>query len=126
MLLAKFGPHRDALQYAFIHSCNPSLEDNEVIAKWTYNVLVDALIRISAIPDAAMKPWIAGPGRQTMFHSGLVVYAHSSLKILSACDEQPKGLKRNIHTTNPLVFGKQQRTFVIMPYSTTIQQTLMK
>ena len=78
------------LQYAFIHSCHPSLEDNEVIAKWTYNVLVDALIRISTIPDAEMKPWIAGPGRQTMFHSGLVVYAHSSLKILSACDEQPK------------------------------------
>ena len=87
---------------------------------------MDALIRISTIPDEDMKPWIAGPGRQTMFHSGLVVYAHSSLKILSACDEQPKGLKRKIHTTTPLVFGMQQRAFVIMPYSTTIQQTLMK
>ena len=61
-----------------------------------------------------------------MLHYGLVVYAHSSLNILSACDEQPKGLNRKIHTTIPLVFGKQQRTVVIMPYSTTIQQTLMK
>ena len=61
-----------------------------------------------------------------MFHSGLAVYAHSSLKIWSACDEQPKGLKRKIRTTTPLVFGQQQRTFVIMPYSTSIQQTLMK
>ena len=55
-----------------------------------------------------------------------MVYAHSNLKILSACDEQPKGFKGNIHTTTPLVFGKQQRTFVIMPCSTTIQQTLLK
>ena len=105
---------------------HPSLEDNAVIAEWTYNVLVDALTRISTIPNEEMKPWIAGPGRQTMLHSGLVAYAHSSLKILSACDEQPKGLKHNIHTTNALVFGKQPRTFVIMPYSRTIQPTLTK
>ena len=68
----------------------PSLEDNAVIAEWTYNVLVDALIRISTVPDEDMKPWIVGPGRQTMFHVGLVAYAHCSLNILSACDEQPK------------------------------------
>ena len=36
-----------------------------------------------------------------------------------------KCLNRNIHTTTPLVFGKQQRTYVIVPYSTTIEQTLM-
>ena len=95
------------LQYAFIHSCHPSLEDNEIIAKWTYNVLVDALIRVSTIPTEDTKPWIYGPGRQTMFHTGLVVYAHSNLNILSACDEQPKVFKRKIHTTAPLVFGKQ-------------------
>jgi hypothetical protein len=35
MLLAKFGPHRDALQDALIRSCHPSLEDNAVIAEWT-------------------------------------------------------------------------------------------
>ena len=51
------------LQYAFTHSRHPALEDNAVIAEWTYNVLVDALIRISTIPDKDMKPWIAGPGR---------------------------------------------------------------
>ena len=61
-----------------------------------------------------------------MLHSGLAVYAHRSLNILPACDEHPKCLKHNIHTTTPLVFGKRQRTFVIMPYSTAIQQTLMK
>ena len=64
----------------------PSLEDNAVIAECTYNVLVDALIRMSTIPDEDMKPRIAGPGSKTMFHSGLVVYAHCSLKILSDCD----------------------------------------
>ena len=70
MLLAKFGPHWDALQYAFTHSCRPSLEDNAVIAEWTCNVLLDALIRMITIPDEDMKPWIVGPGRQTMFQSG--------------------------------------------------------
>ena len=68
-------------QYAFTYSCRPSLEDNTVIAEWTYNVLVDALIRIIIIPDEDMKPWIAGPGRETMLHSGLVVYSHSFLNI---------------------------------------------
>jgi len=126
MLLAKFGPHLDALQDAFTESCCPSLEDDAVISEWTYNVLVDALIRLSTIPDEEIEPWIAGPGKQTMFHSGLVVYANRSLKILSACDEQPKSLKRKIHTATPLVFGKQQRSFLIMPYSTGIQRTLMK
>ena len=125
MLLAKFGPHRDALQDAFTESCPPSLEDNAVIAEWTYNVLVDALIRLSTIPDEKMGPWIAG-GKQTMFHSGLVVYANCSLKILAACEQQPTCMKRKIHTTNTLVFGKQQRSFLIMPYSTAIQRTLMK
>ena len=59
-------------QDAFTYFCCPSLEDNTVIAEWTYNVLVGALIRISTIPDEDMKPWIVGLGRQTMFHAGLV------------------------------------------------------
>ena len=46
MSLAKFRPHRDTLQYAIAHSCHPLLEDNAVIAEWTSNVRVDALIRI--------------------------------------------------------------------------------
>ena len=69
MLLAKFGPHRDALQDAFTESCPPSLEDNAVIAEWTYNVLVDALIRLSTIPDEKMGPWIAG-GKKPCFILG--------------------------------------------------------
>ena len=59
------------LQDAFNQSGRPSLEDNAAIAAWTYNVLVDALIRISTVPAHDMKPLIVGPGRQTMFHSGL-------------------------------------------------------
>ena len=96
MLLAKFGPHRDALQDAFTETCCPSLEDDAVISEWTYNFLVDALIRLSTIPDEEMEPWIAGHGKQTMFHSGLVVYANCSLKY---CHHE-------IHTTISLVFGK--------------------
>ena len=80
MLLAKFGPHRDDLQDAFIHSCHPSLEDNEAIAKWTCNVLVDALIRIITIPDEDMKPWIAWAWQTN----------HVALWVGGLCPQQPK------------------------------------
>jgi hypothetical protein len=40
------------------------------------NVLVDALICVSTIPDEDRKQCIAGPGSKTMFHSGLEVHAH--------------------------------------------------
>ena len=61
-----------------------------------------------------------------MFHSGLVAYANCSLKILAACEQQPTCMKRKIHTANTLLFGKQQRSFLVMPYLTAIQRTLMK
>ena len=35
-------------------------------------------------------------------------------------------MKRKIHTANALLCGMQQRSFLIMPYSTAIQRTLMK
>ena len=76
MLLAKFGPHRDALQYAFTHSCRPSLENNAVIAEWTYNVRVGALICASAIPE----PWIAGHMQTN----------HVSFWVGGFCPRQPK------------------------------------
>ena len=113
------------LQDAFTESCPPSLEDNAVIAEWTCHVLVDALIRLSTIPDEKMGPWIVG-GKQTMCHSVLVVYANCSLKLLAACEQHTTCMQRNLHTANTLVFGKQQRSFLIKPYSTTIQRTLMK
>ena len=130
MLLAKFGPHRDALQDAFIESCRPSLEDNAVIAEWTYNALVDALVRLSATPDEKMGPWIVGPGTQTMCHYGLMVYAGlcqlQPKDIWAVCEQEPKCMRRTIHTANSLFFGKQPRSFFIMPYSPAIQRTLMK
>ena len=45
---------------------------------------------------------------------------------MAACEQQPTCMKRKIHTANTLVFGKQQRSFLIIPYSTAIQRTLMK
>ncbi|MFM7987276.1 MAG: hypothetical protein ACKPKO_48980, partial [Candidatus Fonsibacter sp.] len=56
MLLATFRPHRDALQEAFVDSCHPSLVDKAVVAEWTYNVIVDALIRLSTVPTEEMEP----------------------------------------------------------------------
>ena len=38
----------------------------------------------------------------------------------------PKALSARSTQATPLVFGKQQRSFLIMPYSTATQRTLMK
>ena len=91
------------LQDAVTYFWHPMLEDDAVIAEWTYNVLVDALIRLSTIPDEKIGPWVVG-GKQTMLHSGLVVYANCSLKILAACEQQPTCVKRRLHTASTLVF----------------------
>ena len=83
MLLAKFGPHRDALSHAFLHTPKP--EQDALDLKWTYDVIVAALVALSSMDAKVMDPWFAGPGLRTTHHSGLVVYAHVSLKLMCAC-----------------------------------------
>ena len=61
-----------------------------------------------------MDPWFAGPGKTSAHHTGLVVYAHDSLKIMVACDAEPRKKRRALK----LVFGKHEpREFRIQPYS---------
>ena len=55
-LLARFGPHRHTLHEAFMESCRPYAEDDAALSEWTYNVLVNALIRLSTLPDEEMEP----------------------------------------------------------------------
>ena len=87
MLLAKLGPHRDALHDAFLST--PKLDRDRFHLKWTYNVIMAALVALSSTDADIMDPWIAGPGKMSTHHIGLVVYANCSLKTLVACDEEP-------------------------------------
>ena len=78
MMLAKFGPHRDALNDAFLKVRKPDNDPSEL--RWTYLVIVAALVTLSSIDSSIMDQWFAGPGRMTTHHSGLVVYSNRSLK----------------------------------------------
>ena len=121
MLLAKFGPHRDALHHAFLHT--PKQEQNALDLKWTYDVIVAALVALSSMDTKVMDPWFAGPGKTSAHHSGLVVYAHVSLKIMVACDAEPNPRKRR----RALVFGKHEpRGFLIQPYSKDLENKLIE
>ena len=77
MMLAKLGPRRDALAYAFQKVPKPDNDPSEL--QWTYLVIVAALVTLSRIDNSIMEEWFSGPGRQTTHHSGLVVYSHVSL-----------------------------------------------
>ena len=70
MMLANFGPHRDALAYAFQKVPKPDNDPSEL--QWTYLVIVEALASLSRTGISIMEPWFAGPGRGTTHHSGLV------------------------------------------------------
>ena len=70
-----------------------------------------ALVALSSMDTEAMDPWIAGPGKTSMSHSGLVVYAHVSLKIMVACDEEPRRNRRALK----LVFGEACATRIPNP-----------
>lgn len=126
MMLAKFGPHREALNDAFLITPKPSNDPLDL--KWTYDVIVAALIVLSNVSTEVMDPWLAGPGRMSTHHSGLVVYAHCSLKIMTAVDDKPKCKKSRMESSghHHLVFGKQERVFRILPFSDQLKNTLRK
>ena len=107
MLLAKYGPHRDALQEARVHIGAPPEPHNDAKAsRWAYDVVVEALRRIAKVPHARMQPWWDGPGKHTSHHSGLVVIAHRTLGILTPMD-QPKPKKSTPRGKKPTPKGKK-------------------
>ena len=126
MMLAKFGPHRDALAHAFQKVPKPDNDPMEL--QWTYCVLVAALVSISRIDISIMEDWFAGPGRGTTHHSGLAVYAHKSLNILTPCDGELPRKKRTGGPNSPevLEIGKQARAFRIQTYTPELGETLAK
>ena len=77
MLLAKFGPHRDALDDAFLHT--PKQEQDALDLKWTYDVIVAALVALSSMDTKVMDPGFVGHGDTSAHHTGLVVCAHASM-----------------------------------------------
>ena len=95
MMLAKFGPHRDALAYAFQKVPKPDNDPSEL--QWTYLVIVAALVTLSRIDISIMDQWFAGPGRGTTHHSGLAVYSHRSRALLTPCNgDLPRNKRRGV------------------------------
>ena len=120
-----------------------------------YGILIDALRSLTKLTDEEMAPWLAGPGRQTTHHSGLVVYAHQSLKILTPSDhrkgsakrqaspeissnrkvgpkrkaraksEQKLGAKKSKGKIEVLLLNKEKRPFLVEPYSQSIEDALL-
>ena len=117
MLLAKYGPHRDALHDAFMRT--PKLASDPSDIKWTYLVIVAALVSLNCLDDNVLDPWRDGPGTNAQHHSGLIVYSNTSLKILIKCDAGPPPRKKR-----RCVFGKGQEEFLIQPYSHQIELLL--
>ena len=72
----------------------PKPDNDPSELQWTYLVIVAALVTLSRIDISIMDEWLSGPGRQTTHHSGLVVYSHVSLKILTPCDGELPRTKR--------------------------------
>ena len=68
MLLAKCGPRRDALAYAFPKVPKPDNDPSEL--QWTYRVIVAALVTLSSIGISIMDQWFAGPGRMARTIAG--------------------------------------------------------
>ena len=78
-ILAKYGPHRDALCKAYAELFDPNSSDVEA---QTYCILQKAVANIQDIPPNDMAKWRRGPGKNTAYHSGLSVYLKQSVKLL--------------------------------------------
>ena len=78
-ILAKYGPHRDALCKAYAEWFDPNSSDMEA---QTYCILQKAVANIQDIPPDDMAKWHRGPGKHAAYYSGLSVYITQSLKLL--------------------------------------------
>ena len=96
--------------------------------RWTYLVIVAALVTLSSIDSSSMDQWFAGPGRMTTHHSGLVVYSNRSLNILTPCKWRAASQTsaRGPNSPQVLVFGKKARAFRIQPYTPELGAALAK
>ena len=118
MLVAKYGPHRDALNKAFQKQQQSKFKSDLELADYT--VLCQAVQEISKVCDSKMKPWFQGPGFQTSHHSGLGAFMHTSLKIISPKRPRAKSDRPTVR------LGRKRRCYVIRALDDKIRASLQQ
>jgi len=97
-LLAKYGPHRDALAGAAKVMAGQRAHTEP--AEWLRVVLEKSLQLLDGV--ALGEEWTLNVGRGTSHHSGLVSFANRALGMLKAC---------SVHTKGALHLGNAGRCF---------------
>lgn len=89
-ILAKYGPHRDALAASAAELAGQRAQTPP--PEWLHKVLQGTMLRLSGtiLSDA----WILNVGSGVTFHSGLVPFVHCSLRMLRPCAKGAKGVLR--------------------------------
>lgn len=87
MVVAKYGPHREALAASAAELAGQRAGTEPVT--WLHAVLQRAIQMLSG--TVLSDVWVLNVGRGTTHHSGLVTFAVCSLRMLRSCSKQAKG-----------------------------------
>ena len=113
-IVAKYGPHRDALADAMRHASSAATKalDNEELL---HAALVGSLGQLSG--QCLASAWRRNVGRTNAHHGGLVRYAHATLKLLLPA-------KRRSNLQGLVHLGLSKRPFRLAPLSDALRQRL--
>lgn len=110
-LLAKYGPHRDSMEAAWIEQTSKQPKADAV--QLVYDVLVATLQKIDG---TKLRPcWVESVGRNCAHHSGLIPFANTSLGILQPSPKATKGTLR---------LGQEGRHFLVEELTPTVRSRL--
>ena len=116
-LLAKFTPHRDAIEEAWAeHVAKDPKGYSRDPVMMTYNVLRDSLQRLHREPLS--QEWIDNVGRNTMYHGGLFPFANRSLGILMPAQEAAAS------RLGALRLGQNGRPFLLVKLTDTLKRNI--
>ena len=110
-VLAKYGPHREAILAACEVASRGRNNSPQMLGlsgvEDLYNILVDSLIRMSKISHADLEVWTRNVGRN-MRGVGLVNYCRATLGLIS---------KSSGSGETSYCFGKSATAYTITPFS---------
>lgn len=120
-LLAKYGPHRQALASAWATEAKKAepkdakdkvqAKGQEAVCRRNFKIMAMALTALHEVPLG--EAWTANVGRGTTHHSGLVTLAHLSLGML-----QPAA-------NGALQLGNALRRYQLLPFTHRVQARLL-